>query len=241
MSRQPCVRHLTFYVALQLAIAPAAQAQEAESPQVRESRTRFATAEQLYDSGAYAQSLVEFRHVYRLLREAGHPRAALVLYNIARCYVATNREREAIATYEQFLAEAAPDAPMRDAAQSELRELRARVSLDANTGGGVSPVGPVLAATGGAAVLAAVATGIVAMVRNDEARQGCDNGHCPAALGGVADEAHTLAIATDVLLFGGLAIAALGVVLTFVLQEGSTTATAGCSTEGCGILVGGRF
>lgn len=87
----------TIFAAFMLATVSTAQGQE-DAPQVREARARFATGEQLYEAGAYAQSLREFRQVYDLLREANHPRAALVLFNVARCFVASNRERDAVTT-----------------------------------------------------------------------------------------------------------------------------------------------
>lgn len=134
---------------------------------------------------------------------------------------------------------------MRAEAESELRELRARLELDssdAGSGPSLSPVGPVVLSVGAASAIASAITGALALARDADARQGCENARCPAELGPVADEARTLAIVTDALLFGGLAVAAAGLVLTIVLPGSSDTrASASCTGNGCGLRFEGSF
>lgn len=241
-----CARGAAIVFAI-VTIVSAASAQNDESPAVREARERFALGEQHYERGEYAQSLAEFQRVFDLLTEVRHPNAPVVLFNVARCYVQLGRDREAIATYERFLAAAPPGEPSRERAQAELRELRARVSLDGPEGppagsGGISPVGPIVAAIGAVAVVAGVITGAMALAANAEATAGCVDDRCPAELAPRADEAHLLANATDGLLFGGLAVAATGALLIILLPgEGAPAASAGCTDRGCGVLVTGRF
>lgn len=216
----------------------------AQSP-IEQGRLHFARGEELYAGGQYALSLSEFRRVYELLSGAGHRNAPIVLYNVARCYVELGRNREAVETFEQFLRDAPEDAQMINEARIELRELRARVSLGTASGaGGISPVGPVVLAVGGAALLAGATTGIVALLQHGDATAQCVGTACPAGVADALDAAHGLAIASDALLFGGLGIAALGAVLLAVVRDGSgepAPATATCSGEGCFVGVRGSF
>lgn len=225
--------------------APAAAQDRAIAP---EARQQFERATAHYEAGRYAQSLADFEQVHAALVGAGHPNAALVLFNIARCYQRLGRARESVAAFERFLAEAPEGAPNIEVARVELQELRARVALDgareeepAPSGPSISPVGPIVAAVGGAALIAGAITGALALVANADANDGCVDGHCPAALAPRADEAHLLANVTDGLLFGGLAVAAAGVVLIFVLAGDETSASAACTSDGCAAVIGGRF
>jgi hypothetical protein len=95
---------------------------------------------------------------------------------------------------------------------------------------------------GGAAAIAGAVFGGVALADSDGARADCSGTVCPeSARSGIAD-AQTLANVADGLLWGGLAVAATGVVLMFVLADGGETqASAGCSPDGCGAVVRGRF
>lgn len=108
----------------------------------------------------------------------------------------------------------------------------------------ISPIGPVVAGIGAAAVIAAVVTGILALDADAQASAGCADGHCPAELAGRADEARTMAYATDGLLFSGLAVATLGIVLSVLVTDADTDSTqvaGGCDTHGCSVTVGGSF
>lgn len=105
--------------AVVIAVASVASVVAAQdSPQLRDAAERFAVGERHYEQGEYAQALREFERVYALMAEAGHPNAPVTLFNIARCYVRLGREREAIATYERFLAAGAGDARTRARAEA---------------------------------------------------------------------------------------------------------------------------
>lgn len=166
-----------------------------------------------------------------------------MLFNVARCYQRLGRAREAVQAFERFLAEAPSGAPNIEVARVELQELRARVALDgAASAPSISPVGLIVTGVGAAALIAGAITGGLALAANADATAGCVDGRCPVELAPRADEAHLLANVTDGLLFGGLAIAAAGVVLIFVLPgEGPVAASAGCTSDGCAAFVSGRF
>lgn len=227
----------------------AAQDAQPDTPQIQEARERFDRATQEYEDGHYALALADFEAVYRSLTEAGHRSAPIVLFNVARCYVRLGRAEDAIRTYERFLADAPEGAPNIEVARTEVRDLRARIALRGGaqtptTGGGISPVGPIVAGIGAAAMIAGAITGGLAIAAHDDATRGCtSDGHCPAELSSTADQAQLLANATDGLLFGGLAVAAAGVLLVFVLPSDgeAPSASAGCSMTGCGAVVRGRF
>lgn len=234
-----------------------AQDAEPERPEVAEARTRFELAERHFDSGDYALALTEFERVHELMTAAGHPNTSYVLYNIALTNERMGRDAAAVEAYERFLAETGDDAPNRADARNRLRELRARVALEERDrgaaspsgdggggGGGVSTVGIVVAATGGAAAIVGGIFGGLALSNSESARAECVDMRCPeSARDGIAD-AQTLANVADGLLFGGLAVAATGVVLMFVLDEGGggdAQASAACTGDGCVAVVAGRF
>lgn len=227
----------------------AAAAQETdETPAVEESRQRFDLATAAFDRGAFAVALTEFERVYALLD--GHPRRSYVLYNMARANEELGRHREALAQFDQFLAEAGPEAPNRDEAQRHAGELRLRLQLggtDAPEGsaGSFSPssLGIVIASAGAAAILAGGIVGGVALAQDSNARADCDATRCgPDAYAALVD-AHSLANAADGLLWGGLGVLAVGIVLTFVLGESPADERPGatCTSEGCSAFVRWRL
>lgn len=120
-------------------------------------------------------------------------------------------------------------------------------STPAETGGG-GPWMPgfIIAGAGAAfivvgAVLGGVALGEQGALEEDfncDADGVCDPGFEDAASSGAA-----LAGAADGMLFGGLAVAATGVVLAFVLAESGDDVSAGaaCTPDGCVAQVGGMF
>lgn len=250
------VKGLALAGAVLLAAVPAV-AQEEGAPQtaeVQEARSRFELAEGHFHEGEYALALEEFERVYELMRAARHPNASYVIYNVAFTNERMGREQAALEAYERFLAESPEEAPNRADATRRLRELRARLELaerdrqvDApvtEAGGGISPVGVVVAAVGGASLIAGAVLGGVALSNSESARAECVDTRCPESTrAGIAD-AQTLANVSDGLLFGGLAVAAAGVVLMLVLSEGGgegPAAGAACTGDGCVAAVGGTF
>jgi tetratricopeptide (TPR) repeat protein len=103
-------------------------------------------------------------------------------------------------------------------------------------------------AGGGALMLGGVITGVMANSKSSELEDKCVGGQCPADLKSTADSGKTLAVVTDVLLFGGLATAAAGGVWLFLKKrkmdaatESGPTANVSCSRTGCAGTVSLRF
>ena len=185
------------------------------------------------------------------------------------------QEREAIGALRRFLdtssALAAEDEQIRQwrtTSEGLIAELEARIpdepepqgseGLDAPQGdappppeysdeqaGHISPVGPVVLAVGGAALLAGVVIGAVSLVQDADFRDACDDlTMCPTALRPQYDEMRAFSTAADVLLVAGGAVAVLGLVLTLTLTDGEdepVAASAVCTGDGCYGSVGGTF
>src|SRR5690606_36347427 len=97
------------------------------------------------------------------------------------------------------------------------------------------PIGIIVAAVGGAAAIAGGVIGGVALAQDGSARSECESTSCTAAAYAAIGEAGTLANVADAMLWGGLAVAAAGVVLTFVLADtdNGASASAACDGDGC--------
>jgi hypothetical protein len=104
----------------------------------------------------------------------------------------------------------------------------------------------VLTVAGGVLLAAGAVTGFVALDRAKRIDQACPNDTCPNGYGieGERSTAYTLVRTTDVLLIGGgvLAVTGLGW-LIFARKPSPATpaASAGCTGNGCGAFVAGRF
>lgn len=229
-----------------------AVAQDTEDPRIAEARQRFDVAQAAFERSDYTLALEAFSDVFQTMEEVGHPNALLVLYNVARTNQRLGRDSHALEQYERYLREAATDAPNREAAARNAAELRRRAAMssgdggdaggEAGGGGGISPVGLIIASVGGATAIVGAVLGGVALSESDAARAGCGDGVCPPGARDGIGSAQTLANVSDALLFGGLVVAATGVVLMFVLaDDGSVEASAACGPTGCGAVVRGTF
>ena len=161
---------------------------------------------------------------------------------MARAHEELGRSAQALRLYERFLAEAGDDAPNRAEAQRNATELRLRLRLDEEApapseGWSPSPIGIAIGAAGAAAMIAGAVVGALALADGDAAVAGCEGTRCTPAAHAAIGDAQVLANAADGLLWGGLAVLATGVVLTFVLAESPTTASAACTGEGCVAVV----
>lgn len=231
----------------------AAMAQE----NLEEARQEFEQAETEFGRANYALALRGFERSYELL--VGHPRRPLVLYNIGRCYEELGRYREARDAYTRYLREAGDDAVQREETEARVRELETRVSMDAaaagdaspapsaaspSDAGGISPVGPIVLGVGGAMLVAGAILGGVTLANRSDVTAMCGTDmRCPPDSRGLADDVSTLALTTDILLFGGAAAAATGLILTLVLHEPGDTPTAAltCSQSGCMAFLQGEL
>lgn len=110
--------------------------------------------------------------------------------------------------------------------------------------GGFPPVGPIVMGVGGAALVAGIVVGAISLGQDSEFQGACDDlAMCPTALRPQYDEMRAVSAAADVMLVTGGAVAALGLVLTLVLEgdEDEPVAAAVCTEQGCVGGVRGRF
>jgi hypothetical protein len=111
--------------------------------------------------------------------------------------------------------------------------------------GGPHPAGPILMAVGGAALIAGAITSGLALAADGDLNAMCVDGRCPPSARGQADSLQTLTIVTDALLVGGGVVAASGLILLLVLEDGvsgtEAPVVAGCGRDGCSMTVRRTF
>jgi tetratricopeptide (TPR) repeat protein len=248
-----------------------AMAQAEESGPSDEARAVFLRATELYESRSYARAEIEFRRAWELM-EGHPRRALVLVNIGRCIESQPGREAEAIELYERAIAETnalAHDEGIRQArriAEERIAELNARMAVrrqeersehpatpetassspasSASAEGGISPVGPIVLGVGGAMMLAGAITGALALVEHGDLTAMCDaqRMRCPAELEARAGDLAALSITTDVLLWGGLAVAATGAILTVLLREESgSSVSAACDETGCAAFVTGSF
>lgn len=128
----------------------------------------------------------------------------------------------------------ATDAPIAEV----MIENHAEVST-ADEGFKPSPVGWIVLGIGGAMFVSGIVTGVLAADDYSTLRDRCPNGVCADSdeLRDMRSRGETLSLATDIMLWGGLAVAATGTVLLFVLQDSKDREqpafTAMCEPTGC--------
>ncbi len=101
----------------------------------------------------------------------------------------------------------------------------------------------VMLGVGGAMVLGGAGTGIGALLVQSELDQVCAF-TCPRRFGPLQETGRALAISTDVLLIGGVVVAAFGVVAALTLQtevDDVPVVSAACDGSGCFGAIAGRF
>jgi hypothetical protein len=100
---------------------------------------------------------------------------------------------------------------------------------------------------GASMIVGSVVTGVVTTSEQSKLKDKCPNKVCPADLKSTKDTGETLAIVTDILLFGGIAVAGAGLGLLLwggddgESEETAATTSVGCSTKGCSGSVKVRF
>lgn len=240
------------------ATAPLAARAQEQDPRVAEARAHFEAGEGHYGAGRYALAAQEFQRSHELLAAAQHHNAALVLFNVGRSLMELGgHDQEARDAYARFLAEApvsGETTEMISLAQQHMRELDVRLgsastgaasTTSARSGGSISPVGPILLGVGGAMLVAGAISGGAALGQYGDLESMCSDGRCPDSARGPADVVRTTTIVADVMLFGGLVVAAAGLVLTLVLTEGESSDQAAvslsCGAAGCEAEFRGTF
>mgnify|MGYP000206317639 CR=1 FL=1 len=207
----------------------------------------LAEAQAHENEGRFALAAGRYLDLYGVMSEVNHPRAPVALWSAANALnELPGREEEAIDLLRRFLDESTAltdDERIRDwrsMAVTMIDELEARapaepsVQLDEplgeptaapeeqSSGGGTSPVGPVLLGVGGAVLVAGLVVVGVAFAQDQDLRSRCPTqvGCDPAIPHDEVTATRTLGIAGDVMWIAGAAIALTGLVLTFVLDEG---------------------
>jgi tetratricopeptide (TPR) repeat protein len=113
------------------------------------------------------------------------------------------------------------------------------------------PLGPVIVmGVGGVMILSSIGTGLVASGAQSDLEDGCPTRtNCDPSLEDTKDKGETFALVTDVLLFGGIAVAGAGAAWLLIdmmgsdeaAPEPSTTADLACSSNGCIGTLRGKF
>jgi len=249
-------------LASSVCVATPVSAQSAEDGAA--AREAFDEGTAHYEAGHWMLAAQAFHRAWELLE--GSPRRPLILFNEARALEEVpGRECDARAKYEQFLLDADESLPgvqeRLQAGRVRLRELNARMegrgdcdaeeeqeqetgSEEAPPAGGISPIGPVVMAAGGAALIAGAITGALALAARSDLRNTCGQDMvCPESSRGRVHHLQALAVSTDVLLPLGALAAGAGLLLTLLLHEppADTPVSAWCSPTGCGALLRGRM
>jgi tetratricopeptide (TPR) repeat protein len=201
-------------------------------------RQRYTEGRRLYAAGRFTEALSAFEAA-----RAALPRPELD-YNIALCLERLQRDGDAADAYARFLA-ARPDDAEAGILRDKIARLRALAAPPppAATTLAVAPPSAATPARGfvgtprgiatvtllgstAALLVAAAATGGVALSDRDAYDAGCARRACDPSL---YDGAHRLAIATDVLIGVGVAAAATGLVLFLTRPRPSPRAFAAVS------------
>lgn len=256
------------------ALAPGAASAQADDEADVRARLRYEAGTNLYRAGDFAGAAREYEAAYELSgrpnllynlyvawRDAGELRKAadaLERYldavpdaedrvNLEARLAAMQQQIAALDAAEAARRAEAPTEPAPEDGSEETRE--AEPAGDDEGGGGPGVVPWVVGGVGVAAIVAGAITGGMALGLESDLEGACPGNVCPADRADDVDRLSTLATTTDVLLIGGAALVATGVVLYFVLprdgdEGGEAVAlrpTGGCGPHGCLVGVRGSF
>lgn len=260
-------RAVAFTLLLTMAMTGTTAAQEAErDPRETEARQAFLEGREHFDDERFRLAVESFRRAHQLLSEAGSPMAPTILYNVATALdELPGHQVEARDTYRRFLAEATDqvDPDLRRTVQMRIRELDLSIAersdeaaptdevtepaapADEPAEERMSIVGPIVAAGGGALLVTGAILGAIALGQGNDIEEACPElTACSPALRSDYDQMRTRSVTADVLIFGGLAVAAVGAVLMFTLKDGGdddVSVGAACDGQGCYASARGSF
>ncbi len=244
-----------------------AAAQAEEDPREVEARQAFLEGREHFEDERYRLAVESFRRAYAILEEVGSPMAPTILYNVATALdELPGHQEEARDTYRRFLDEAPEDGDpeLRRTVEMRIRELDLSIEEQAVTETdpvveepspvveddepaeeSMSLVGPIVAAGGGALLITGAILGGLALGQGKDIEEACPElTGCSPALQSDYDQMRTRSVTADVLIFGGLAIAAVGTVLMFTLKDEAdedVSVGAACDGQGCYASARGRF
>ncbi len=225
-----------------------------------QARLHFRAGRGLYDAGRFAQAAAEFEEAFRLSQRPE------LLFNAYVAYRDANDLEGAVRSLGAYLEQAQDVADRvnltarlesmtqaleeRRAREAEVEEQRRRAEAAQPQQASSGEVWPwIVMGAGAALAIGGAVTGGIALSETDALLAECEDGQCDADvdLDGWRGSVRALAITTDVLLFGGGAIAVAGLILGIVLNSGGTPAdtapevSAGCGPTGCGATLRTRF
>lgn len=214
-----------------------AQAQPDEDPRRAAARRVLEEAEAHMAARRFGLAAQGFEDVYARMREMNMARAPLMLWNLGLALLEMpGREPAARRAFERFLAESEglTQDPLvveyRGLAQQHVADLDARGVIDASApgGGGISPIGPILLGTAAAVLGVGAVLGGLALARDGDLAAQCGGTACADTreLRALHGEMTTFAAIADTMFVVGGVVAAVGLVLTFVLTEGSPPSSA---------------
>jgi hypothetical protein len=219
-----------------LAAQDAPSGSEDQSPAAVEARRMIGEAAAHEEAGRFGLAYDGYMAVYEHMRTTGLPRAVVALFNAGNALRRVpGREADTRDVLQRFLDESTAlndDPRMRDFRSNALTyiaEIDARSPREeggdpvvADTSGGISPIGPIVMGAGGALLIVGAILGILSLSDADELRTTCGGDVCPPTEQDRIDDLALTSGLADGFLFGGAAIAAVGLVLTFTLDGGST-------------------
>lgn len=239
--------------------------QNAVAPEAEEeARIHFELAERYYRDGRFSSAADEFQIAYEL---SGRTE---LLYNAFLAHREASEFAEAATALEAYLP-TVPEGSRRRQLEVRLeqtRGLRVRAeATDPPSGGELAPedheealvedvneaetnevdepstsvVPWVLIGTGGAMVVAGAVTGILTLGVQSDRDALCEDNVCTGDFESIQDQGRTLALTTDILLFGGIAVAAGGLLWLLLDKDPPVDSAASCTSDGCAATISGRF
>jgi len=179
----------------------------------REARSLYEAGTAAFTDGRFEDALARWREAYELSERPE------LLYNIGTALDRLGRGPEAKIQYEAYL-EAVPDArnmnyvrrriEVLSETETEHAEAEANPIIEPEPPSRIGPI--VLFSVAGAAVVAGIATAIVANDRYNSLDERCPDGECPADAASDRDSLRTMTRSTDVLLGTAVLVAIAGVV-----------------------------
>jgi tetratricopeptide (TPR) repeat protein len=262
----------TWAVVLLSVVSADAQAQSSAKPDEKAARDAFERGRVYYDGGEFDQAASAFEEAYRL---SGRDALLYNLYLAYRDSNQQQQAADALRGYlakvpsidnrsqlearlhaldqglererQQQQAVAAVPAPVAAPVAAPVPAVQPAQPEPLHDGHGKRFwAGIALAGAGGALMLTSIATGVLAKQKQSDLEARCVDRICDDSLRSTADSGKTLAHATDALLFGGLAVAAVGTVLVVLDWRGARehkplAFDGACSRTGCTAHAAVRF